>query len=262
MGERWGVMKKIFFIAALLSAYCLYGQSADDIVKSSRDRIKADTVQSQSTMVLTAKNGSKSERTINQYSKDGPNGSRTIVEFLSPASVKGTRFLTMENKDGGDDRWIYLPELNRVRRVAAQEGGRSFVGTDLSYDDISSADRDVDKDTHKILREETLNGRACHVIESVPKDKSYQYSRMISWVDKNNYVNHKLELYDRKGALVKRYEILELRDVQGRLSPWVSKMTSLNANTSTTVNILQLVYDKAIPDSVFTTNYIETGKAN
>jgi hypothetical protein len=216
-------------------------------------------------MVLIARNGSKSERTINQYSKDGPNGSRTIVEFLSPASVKGTRFLTMRNKDGGDDRWIYLPELNRVRRIAAQEGSKSFVGTDLSYDDISSTDRDVDKDTHKILREEAVSarsGRDCYVIESVPKDSSYQYSRMVSWIDKNNYVNHKLELYDRKGALIKRYEILELKDVQGRLSPWVSKMTSLSSNTSTTVNVLQLVYDRAIPDSVFTTNYLETGKAN
>ncbi|MDR2344252.1 MAG: outer membrane lipoprotein-sorting protein [Spirochaetaceae bacterium] len=255
-------MRNVFVFVVLLSAYCLYGQSADDIVKSSRDRIKSDTVQSQSTMVLTARNGSKSERTIKQYSKDGPNGNRTIVEFLSPATIKGTRFLTMQNKDGGDDRWIYLPELNRVRRIASQEGGKSFMGTDLSYDDISSTDREAGKDTHRILREETLNGNACYVIESVPKDKSYQYGRMISWIDKNNYVNHKLELYDRKGVLVKRYEILELKDVQGRLSPWVSKMTSLNANTSTTVSILQLVYDKALPDNVFTTNYLETGKAN
>jgi hypothetical protein len=39
-------------------------------------------------------------------------------------------------------------------------------------------------------------------------------------------------------------------------------MTSLKENTSTTVNVLQLVYDRAIPDNVFTTNYLETGKAN
>ncbi|MDR0663764.1 MAG: outer membrane lipoprotein-sorting protein [Spirochaetaceae bacterium] len=172
-------MRNCFFVVVLLSAYGLYGQSADEVVRLSRDRIEADTVQSQSTMVLTAKNGSKTERTINQYSKDGPKGSRTIVEFLSPASVKGTRFLTVENGGGGEDRWIYLPELNRVRRIAAQEGARSFVGTDLSYDDISSADRDAEKDTHTILREETLNGKVCHVIESIPKDKSYQYSRIV-----------------------------------------------------------------------------------
>jgi negative regulator of sigma E activity len=168
----------------------------------------------------------------------------------------------MQNSGGGDDRWIYLPELNRVRRVAAQEGAKSFVGTDLSYDDVSSADRETDEDTHKVLREETLNGNLCYVIESVPKDTSYQYSKMVSWIDKENYVNYKMELHDKKGALVKCYEILELKDVQGQLSPWVARMTTVKPNTSTKITMLQLAYDKAIPESAFTTNYLETGKAN
>lgn len=251
-----------FIVVLLFVSSGVFAQSADEIIAASRDRIKADTIQSQSKMLITSKNGGTSERTLNQYSKDGPNGTRIIVEFLSPASVKGTRFLTMQNSGGGDDRWIYLPELNRVRRVAAQEGAKSFVGTDLSYDDVSSADRETDKDAHKVLREEKVNGNLCYVIESVPKDTSYQYSKMVSWVDKENYVNYKMELHDKKGALVKRYEILELKEVQGRLSPWVARMTTVKTNTSTKITMLQLAYDKAIPESAFTTNYLETGKAN
>jgi negative regulator of sigma E activity len=132
----------------------------------------------------------------------------------------------------------------------------------MSYDDISLPNRKVDKDAHTILREETLNGNACYVIESKPKNPSYQYSKIDSWIDKNNYVAHKIEMYNKNGTLVKRYEILEIKDVQGKLSPWVSKMTTIAANTSTTVNILQLVYNSPIPENVFTTNYLETGKAN
>ena len=95
MGERCGVMKKIFFIAGLLSAYCLYGQSADDIVKLSRDRIKADTVQSQSTMVLTAKNGSKSERTNK-----------------TPAALLGLRrYFDRRYRPGADDL-VWVGDLN------------------------------------------------------------------------------------------------------------------------------------------------------
>jgi hypothetical protein len=174
------IMRKfILFSFIILSAVYLPAQNADDIINTSRNRIKSDSAQSQSKMTLTAKNGSTSERVIKQFSKDGPDGSRTVVEFLSPASVKGTRFLTMQNKNNEDDRWIYMPEPKKVRRIAARAGGGSFVGTDMSYDDISSTDRDVDKDTHKILREETLNGSSCYVIESTPKDKSYQYSKMV-----------------------------------------------------------------------------------
>jgi outer membrane lipoprotein-sorting protein len=253
-------MKKFYmFFAMSFLTFGLYAQDAASIINASRNRIKADTISTQSRMVITSKNGTTTERTINQYSKDTADGkSRIIIEFLSPASVKGTRFLTIQNK--ADDRWIYLPELNKVRRIAAGEGSNSFMGTDLSFDDISSADREVDKDTHKILKEETLNGKVCYVIESTPKDTAYQYSKMISWIEKDNSVTHKLELYDKKNNLQKVFETIELKDVQGRLSPWVTKMTTIAAGTFTTIYIQKLVYDSNIPEGAFTTNYLETGR--
>jgi hypothetical protein len=211
-------------------------------------------------MVLTAKDGSISERQIDQYSKDGPKGNRTIIQFQRPVGVAGTRFLTMENPGNADDRWIFLPSLGKVRRIAASEGSGSFMGTDLSYDDISSTDRDVGLDIHTLLREESLNGNACYVIESVPRDRSYQYSRMVQWIDKSTKVNHKIELYDRRGTLVKVLETLELKEVQGRLSPMVTKMSTLAAGTSTTIYADILKYDDPIPEGVFTTKFLETGR--
>lgn len=255
-------MKQMILLACVtaLSALPLGAQDAASVVRESRDRITADTVSTRSRMVLTAKNGSTTERRLDQYSKDGPKGSRIIVVFQSPAAVAGTRFLTMENPGGADDRWIFLPSLGKVRRIAASEGSGSFVGTDLSYDDISAADRDADLDTHRLLREESLNGAACYVIESVPKDTSYQYSRMVQWIDKTTRVNHKVELYDRRGTPVKTLEILELKDVQGRLSPMLTKMSTLAAGTSTTITVEILKYDDPIPEGVFTTRFLETGR--
>ncbi|GHV72806.1 hypothetical protein AGMMS49940_01080 [Spirochaetia bacterium] len=255
---------KSFFVCLgmLVWTFSLSAQNAAGIVEASRNRIQADTISTQSRMVITAKNGTTTERAINQYSKDDAAGkSRIIIEFLTPASVKGTRFLTMENRSGADDRFIFLPELNKVRRIAAGEGSGSFMGTDLSYDDISSADREVDKDTHRLLKEESLNGDVCYVIESIPKDGTYQYGKIISWIDKNNSVTRKLELYDKKNTLQKVFETLELKDVQGRLSPWVTKMTTLSAGTFTTIYIQKLAYDSNIPEGAFTTAYLETGRA-
>ncbi|MDR1574875.1 MAG: outer membrane lipoprotein-sorting protein [Treponema sp.] len=255
-------MKRALFMLGVMviSARPLSAQDAAALIRESRDRITADTVSSRSRMTLTAKNGSTTERRLDQYSKDGPRGSRTIVAFQSPAAVAGTRFLTMENSGGADDRWIFLPSLGKVRRIAASEGSGSFVGTDLSYDDISAADRDADLDTHRLLREESLNGAPCYVIESVPRDTSYQYSKMVQWIDKATRVNHRVELYDRRGTLVKLLETLELRDVQGRLSPTLTKMSTLAAGTSTTITVEILKYDDPIPESVFTTRFLETGR--
>jgi len=254
--------KLIFTIMAFfLTGSLIHSQDAASIVERSRDRIKADTVSTRSKMIITAKNGTVTERAIDQYSKkDSRGNNRSVIVFQDPASVKGTRFLTIENPGKDNDQWIFLPSLGKVRRIAASEGSGSFMGTDFSYDDIASTDRKADLDNHKILREEKYKDKDCYVIESMPRDGNYQYSKMIQWIDKGNFVTHKIELYDKRGAQVKLLEILELREVQGRLAIMVTKMTTLAAGTSTSLNVGILKYDDPIPEGVFTTNYLETGR--
>ncbi|MCL1931315.1 MAG: outer membrane lipoprotein-sorting protein [Treponema sp.] len=256
-------MKKMAVMFVLLAGalFTLYAQSADEIIRSSRDRIKADTVSTRSRMVIRAKDGSTSERLIDQYAKDGPKGSRTVIVFQKPDTVAGTRFLTMENSGGADDRWIYLPGIGKVRRLAASEGSGSFMGTDFSYDDISSTSRGVSLDTHTLLREENLNGSPCYVIQSVPKDSSYQYSKMILWITKDTEITMKIEMYDKKNTLVKTAEMSGLKDVQGRLTTTETKIATLAAGTSTTIYTDIIKYDDPIPEAVFTTSYLETGRA-
>lgn len=256
----------IFAAMLLGSAVVVSAQAADAgaIVEKSRNRISAATILTRSRMTVTAKDGSVGNRVIDQYSKDGSKGeNRVVVEFKhsnNPANIINTRFLTIENQSGSDEQWIFLPSLGKVRRIAAAEGSGSFVGTDLSYSDIASANRSAGLDTHRVAREEEFRGKPCYVIESVPRDSSYQYSRMIQWIDRDNSVNYKIELYDKRGTHVKTMEILEFKDVQGRLSPMVTKMSSLTEGTSTTVTVDRLEYDGAIPESVFTPRYLETGR--
>ena len=255
-------MKKLAVLALILAGHTfLYAQDAASIMSSARDRIQMDTMSTRSRMVITAKNGSTTERAIDQYSKDGPNGARTVIVFQRPANVAGTRFLTMDNASGDTDQWIFLPNLGKVRRIAASESGGNFMGTDFSYDDISSADRKISLDTHTILREETLNGNVYHVIQSVPKDSSYQYSKTITWIDKNNYLIYKAEMYNRRSELVKVMEMSEFKDIQGRLTPIQTKISTVGAGTSTTIYMEIVKYDDPIPEGVFTTAYLETGRA-
>jgi len=256
---------KIKFIIAFFLTLALTAAAQDNalnIVTQSRNRIKADTVSTRYRMVITARNGGTTERVMDQYSKKDANGNhRAILVFQEPSTVRGTRFLTIENPGKDNDQWIFLPSLGRVRRIAASEGSGSFVNTDFSYDDLSSTDRGVDLDSHKILREEKLQNSDCYVIESIPKDANYQYSKMIQWIDKSNFIIYKIELYDRRGNPVKLLEVLELKEVQGRLAPHVTKMSTISAGTSTSLNVMNLVYDDPIPEGIFTTSFLETGRA-
>jgi len=254
-------MKKIILSALLFGAlFSLHAQDAESIVRASRNRIKADTVSTRSRMVIQAKDGSTTERLIDNYSKDGPNGARSVIVFQQPASVAGSRFLTMENKNAPDDRWIFMPNLGRVRRIASSEGSGSFMGTDFSFDDISSTSRGADLDTHTLLREENFGITACYVIQSVPKDSAYQYSKMVQWIAKDTSIIMKIELYDKKNTLIKTVEMSGIKTIQDRPTVTVTKMTTLAAGTSTTITNEIVKYNDPIPEGVFTTAYLETGK--
>jgi outer membrane lipoprotein-sorting protein len=260
-------MKKLALVSVLFfTIFTLYAQDAVSldamsIVRSSRNRLKSETTSTRSKMILQDKNGSTMERLLDQYSKNGPKGHRTVIIFQQPASIKGVRFLTMENPGGADDRWIYLPNLGgEPNRIAASDGSKSFQGTDFSNDDISSASRSADLDNHTLLREENLNGKICYVIQSTPKDSGYQYSKMIQWIDKQTMIIMKVELYNKASVLVKLLEILKLEEKQGKLTIMSTKMTTLAEKTSTTINIEEIKYDDPIPEGVFTTNFLKTGK--
>jgi hypothetical protein len=213
-------------------------------------------------MVITSRSGATQERVLEQHSKKSGGVTRMVVLFLNtpqnPANLRGAGFLTVKNPGGRKDQHIYLPDIGTVRRIAAEKGGDSFMNSDFSNDDISSTDRDAALDTHALLREETLDGKACYVIESRPKDRSYQYSRMVQWIDKDTKINYRIELYDRRSenTLVKVAEMKEIRDIQGRLTPTLTTMTTAAAGTSTAIYVQRLEYDRNLDDRLFTENYL------
>ena len=260
-------MRKIaFFLVILVAAvFPVIAQnaapSATEIVSRAVNNINADTMSTRSRMVITAKDGSTSERVIDQYAKDDARGNaRSVIVFQNPATVRGTRFLTIENSSGKSDQWIFLPGIGKVRRIAASESGGSFMSSDFSYDDMSMMGRGVDLDTHTILREETLDGNACYVIQSVPKTSDFQYSKTVIWIDKTNYRVYKRELYDKRGTLAKIMETSGYKNVQGFDTPSQTKLTTVSAGTFTTIYIDIVKYNDPIPEGVFTTAYLETGR--
>jgi negative regulator of sigma E activity len=99
------------------------------------------------------------------------------------------------------------------------------------------------------------------VIQSVPKDASYQYSKILQWIDKNTLITLKIDLYDKKNALVKTVEMSGLKEIQGRLTATVTTMKTHAAGTSTVITMDIVKYDDPIPERVFTTEYLETGRA-
>jgi outer membrane lipoprotein-sorting protein len=154
-------------------------------------------------MVLRNKHGQKSVRKIRVRTLEVKgDGDKSVTIFDNPRDVKGTAFLTFSHKKGDDDQWLYLPALKRVKRISSRNKSGSFMGSEFAYEDISS--QEVEKYTYKWIRDEIYDGKECFVIERYPVDKKNSgYTRQVTWIDKIEYRQWKVEYYDRKSSLLK-----------------------------------------------------------
>src|SRR3990167_529338 len=132
------------------------------------------------TMDLSAPGGAKRTRVLTMLRKNDGRNQKYFMYFHEPGDVRGAAFLIWKYPEKDDDRWIFVPAVNMVRRIAARDSRSSFVGSDFSYEDVSG--RDLSADSHTLAREEKLGDAGGYVIESVPK-ASADFTKKISWID-------------------------------------------------------------------------------
>jgi hypothetical protein len=249
----------------VINAYCSDDNqtkelSGKDIMTKVKERPDGDDRRITTQITLINKRGKNRERTVMLLSKDYGKDSKSIMFFQSPADVKGTGFLQYEYDDPSkdDDRWLYLPALKKVRRISGSSKSDYFMGTDFTYDDMG--EHSVDEDTHTLIREEEVDGQKCWVVESVPLDKGYMYSKKISWIRQENFTALKVEFYDRQGDLLKTLTVPDLRMQDGFWTVFKMEMDNLQEKHKTVLEIKEMSYNLGLEDSLFRVSTLERGR--
>jgi outer membrane lipoprotein-sorting protein len=212
-------------------------------------------------MVLMNENGQESLRIIRLMTKEGEeDGDKTLCIFDRPKDVKGTAFLNYTHKVGDDDQWLYLPALKRVKRISARNKSGSFMGSEFSYEDISS--QEIEKYTYRWIRDEAYQGKDCFVMERMPVDRSNSgYQREMVWLDKTEYRVMKIDYYDRKDFLLKT---LTSDDYEQHLNHFwrANVMTMVNHQNrkSTRLEFSNYVFKVGLNDKTFNRNGLRTIK--
>ena len=166
-------------------------------------------------MVLRNRSGKESRRKISnrQLEVEG-DGDKSISLFREPRDVEGTAMLTFAHGLDPDDQWLYLPALKRVKRISSKNKSGPFMGSEFAYEDIGS--QEIEKYSYRYLGEEPCGeGYECYIVERIPEYKYSGYKRQVSWVDKEEYRNIKLDFYDRKDSLLKTLEFFEYNEYPG-----------------------------------------------
>jgi len=128
-------------------------------------------------------------------------GDKSLTIFNSPRDIKGTAFLSFTHALVPDEQWLYLPALKRVKRISSSNKSGPFLGSEYAFEDLTSFE--VAKYNYKYLRDETIDGIACFVLELIPNYEHSGYTKQIVWIDQERYIAIKADYYDRKESLLK-----------------------------------------------------------
>ncbi len=227
-----------------------------------RDDHRADAETAKFEMTIVNKKGRKKVRvleSLGQSPKGGPD--KTILRFLEPADISGTAVLTIEHKGEEDEQWMYLPALKRTRRIAGSSKQESFMGSDLSYEDLRP--RDVDAYSYRLLQEKQVGADACYLLEASPKKGSKvedsAYQRSVTTVRKKDFVPLTMEGYDSSGKLIKTILYKNYTDVEGHLRPDVIEVRNEKKGSRTIIRFTARKLNQPFPEGAFTTDALEEG---
>jgi uncharacterized protein len=237
---------------------------AQALMQKSYDASRFDSSISKANFQLTSASGQQRQRLTYGATKLIPESDRNrrMIRFLAPADIKNTVTLMVEGAKGEDELWIYLPALKKARRLANSNKKGSFAGTDLSYGDVLGQ-KPIEW-RHQLLRQESLDGVACSVIESLPLTAQTQvesgYAKRVSWISKDNLMPLKVDFFDTSGVALKTLlnKNIKLVDpAKRKYQAMLVLVSNVQTGHSTAVQFETFEANAPIAEEVFSHRYLE-----
>lgn len=175
------------------------------------------------------------------------------VYFHLPADVNRMVFMVWKHTDikTDDDRWLYLPALDLVKRISSNEKRTSFVGSDFFYEDVSG--RNINLDTHEL----TETTEADYVLKNTPKfPDNVEFSYYTMRIDRKNFITKKVEYFDKKGEKYRVYEVKAVETIKGYPTVTRSVMKDLKKKSKTVLEYSDIEYGAGIPENIFTERFL------
>lgn len=248
----------IFFILTL--PFQAFAITAEEVMKKSQSAFlyQGKDFKARVMMKLISKGGQERVREITMLRKNfGESGGeqKYFMYFFLPADVKDMTFMVNKYPAKDDDRWLFVPAINMVRRIAAQDKISSFVGSDFTYEDVSG--RDIEDDIHTLVKEEMLGDRKTYIIKSTPKTADVNYSYKISWIDKENFLPLKEDYYDLKGELMRVFNADRIEVIKNYPTVVGRTMKNLQSGHRTEVTFTKVDYNIGIEESLFSERFLK-----
>lgn len=248
------------FFAALPHAQ---QQTADWVARQVQDRDTGRDSRAEMRMRLFDRQGRVRERTITLLALKGTGdaGDRTLLRFTYPNDIRGTAFLVWEHPGEDDERFLYLPALGRVRRIAGAEKQESFVGSDLSYEDIGG--RDLADYTYAFVdadaswRAPDGTSHPAWALESRAKDSDARYPRSVSLILKDRFIIVHSDVFNRRNEREKVFDVRRMERVEGIWTVMDLEVANERERTRTELATTAVDYNTGLAADDFTRRQLE-----
>ncbi len=241
------LVSTVLLLAPISSSQDLTGK---DIIEKANDLFNAETSYVRSKMTIITTSGQ--ERTFIQESWSKDRGEKNLVRYLEPRRVKDQAVLMLNH---ADDIWMFFPRTQRVRKLASHAKKQKMQGSDFSYEDMGSGDAFIEDFTSRRLEDEQKKGKDCYKLELTRKpDSDSSYSRLIMLVMKENFLPIVIDYYDENDPtyLQKTMVASNFRVIDDIPTATRVVMFNKNDNTQTEMELLEVKYDIALTDDLFT----------
>jgi len=247
----------ILFLLASNPAPAMEKTTAEQLAQQVYDRYIGDDMKSQGVMQLISKKGHIRTREFISMRKDDDQQRNLLIRFTSPADIDGTAFLTLEkNNSSKTEQHLYLPALKRTRRIVSSQKGRSFVNSDFTYEDMQR--HPVTEWNYQLKGEEKISGSDCYILISTPKSETKsQYSKLISWIEKEHLIPLKTNFWNKKGQQTKTYTVNSFTIIDTIATELDVTMDDLTSGHKTRLVSKNIIYNSGLKNSLFTTRALE-----
>ena len=175
--------------------------------------------------------------------------SKGLTRVIAPPRDAGQAFL-----NDGDNVFIYNPRLRRVLRLPPSGQSDSFLGSDISYNDL--AGDDLQEDYSARILEETDSSVT---LELVPNPNApTPYGKLHLTAEKPSYAPTQITYFDQRDTAVKENILSDYAEVGGLYIPQRFEVKDLLQEGNMTVVTWQdAEFGVEIPESCFSQNALD-----
>lgn len=221
----------------------LSAMTAEDIVREMDALETFKTSYAEGEIITTDRFGTKTS-TFKSWSRGAYD---SLIEFTSTAE-RGQKILRTEG-----ELYLFYPDAEELIRLQGAALRQSMLGSDISYEDMTGEKDTLSQYEVKLLRQETFQGRLCHVLEFDAKTRTVAYPKQVVWVDAQTYMVWRGEFSTKSGRLLKEMEVLQTMTVDGRTLPKVTKIADkMKRDSATEMRLSHLDIDVELDPVIFT----------